>query len=143
MFAEGRIYFASEEGKISVIRAGRGGQLTAQRSDFEIGGQHVGDLQHSLLYLHRRLPDVAMLFSVAGPDAVHQLKSDSALQGAIGGVSAFQGLVDANLVTWVHAHRLVILAWTVNDSERFNQLVRLGVDGITTGNLAILRALSR
>jgi hypothetical protein len=36
-----------------------------------------------------------------------------------------------------------LLAWTVNDSERFNQLVRLGVDGITTGNLAILQALSR
>jgi glycerophosphoryl diester phosphodiesterase len=52
-------------------------------------------------------------------------------------------LVDRNLVTWVHAHKLVILAWTVNDSERFNQLVRLGVDGITTANLAILRALSR
>jgi glycerophosphoryl diester phosphodiesterase len=84
-----------------------------------------------------------MLFSVAGPDAVHQLKSDSALQRGIGGVSAFQGLVDTNLVTWVHARRLVILAWTVNDSDRFNQLVRLGVDGITTGNLAILRALSR
>jgi glycerophosphoryl diester phosphodiesterase len=83
-----------------------------------------------------------MLFSVAGPDAVHQLKSDSALQRAIGGVSVFQGLVETNLVTWVHGHRLVILAWTVNDSERFNQLVRLGVDGITTGNLAILRALS-
>jgi Glycerophosphoryl diester phosphodiesterase family len=98
---------------------------------------------NALLYLHSRLPGVTMAFSVAGPDAVHQLKSDSALQSAIGGVSAFQGLVDANLVTWVHQHRLVILAWTVNDSERFNQLVRLGVDGITTGNLAILRALSR
>ena len=97
----------------------------------------------ALLYLHSRLPDVVMLFSVAGPDAVHQLKSDPAVQGAIGGVSAFQGLVDKNLVTWVHAHRLVILAWTVNDSERFNQLVRLGVDGITTDNLVILRALSR
>jgi hypothetical protein len=97
----------------------------------------------ALLYLHSRLPDVTMLFSVAGPDAVHQLKSDSALQGAIGGASVFQGLVDANLVTWMHGHRLVILAWTVNDSERFNHLVRLGVDGITTGNLAILRALSR
>ena len=51
--------------------------------------------------------------------------------------------MDANLVTWVHRHRLVLLAWTVNDSERFNQLVRLGVDGITTGSLAILQALSR
>jgi glycerophosphoryl diester phosphodiesterase len=96
-----------------------------------------------LLYLHGRLPGVALLFSVAGPDAVHQLESDSALQQAIGGVSVFQGLVDTNLVTWVHAHKLVILAWTVNDGDRFNQLVRLGVDGITTGNLAILRALSR
>jgi hypothetical protein len=43
----------------------------------------------------------------------------------------------------VHAHRLVILAWTVNDSENFNRLVRLGVDGITTDNLAILQALRR
>jgi len=97
----------------------------------------------ALLYLHSRLPGVTMLYSVAGPDAVHQLMSDSALQRAIGGASVFQGLADANLVTWLHAHRLVILAWTVNDSERFNQLVRLGVDGITTGNLAILQALSR
>jgi len=95
----------------------------------------------ALLYLHSRLPDVTLLFSVAGPDAVHQLKSDPALQKAIGGVSVFQGLVDMNLVTWVHQHKLLILAWTVNDSQRLNQLVRLGVDGITTANLAILWAL--
>jgi glycerophosphoryl diester phosphodiesterase len=97
----------------------------------------------ALLYLHGRLPGVTLVFSVAGPDAVHQLKSDSALQNAIGAVSVFQGLVDANLVTWVHQHRLKILAWTVNDGQHFNQLVRLGVDGITTDNLAIIRALSR
>jgi glycerophosphoryl diester phosphodiesterase len=97
--------------------------------------------QGALLYLHSRLPDVTLLFTLAGPDAVHQLQSDPALQKAIGGVSAFQGLVDANLVAWVHQHKLLILAWTVNDSPRLNQLVRLGVDGITTANLAILRAL--
>ena len=97
--------------------------------------------QGALLYLHSRLPDVSMLFSVSGPDAVHQLQSDPELQKAIGGVSVFQGLVDANLVTWVHRHKLLILAWTVNDSQRFNQLVRLGVDGITTANLAILQTL--
>jgi glycerophosphoryl diester phosphodiesterase len=98
---------------------------------------------NALLYLHSRLPGVTMLFSVASPAAFHQLQSDSALQNAIGGVSAFQGVTDANLVTWVHQHRLLVLAWTVNQSERFNQLVGLGVDGITTGNLAILQALSR
>lgn len=95
----------------------------------------------ALLYLHRRLPSLTLLFSVAFPDAVHQLQSDHALQEAIGGASVFQGLVDANLVTWMHEHKLIILAWTVNEGERFNQLVRLGVDGITTANLAILRAL--
>jgi glycerophosphoryl diester phosphodiesterase len=41
----------------------------------------------------------------------------------------------------MHEHRLIIPAWTVDDSQRFNQLVRLGADGITTANLAILRAL--
>jgi hypothetical protein len=97
--------------------------------------------QGALLYLHDRLPDVTLLFSMGWPDAVHQLQSDPALQQAIGGVSVFQGLVDANLVTWLHQHKLQIVAWTVNDSQRFNQLVRLGVDGITTDNLAILKAL--
>jgi glycerophosphoryl diester phosphodiesterase len=99
----------------------------------------------ALLYLNARLhgATATLLFSVAGPDAVQRLKSDVALRSAIGGVSVFQGLVDANLITWVHARKLVILAWTVNDGSRFNQLVRLGVDGITTGNLAILQALSR
>lgn len=95
----------------------------------------------ALLYLHRRLPDVTLLFSVAFPDAVHRLQTDHALQEAIGGASVFEGLVDANLVGWLHEHKLIILAWTVNDSQRFNQLVRLRVDGVTTANLAILRAL--
>jgi glycerophosphoryl diester phosphodiesterase len=60
---------------------------------------------------------------------------------AVGGVSVFQGLVDASLVAWVHQHKLVVLAWTVNDGQRMNELARLGVDGITTANLAILQAL--
>ena len=97
--------------------------------------------QGALLYLHSRLPGVTMLFSVGGPDAVHQFQTNGELQKAIGGASVFQGLVDANLVGWAHQHKLLILAWTVNDSQHFNRLVRLGVDGITTANLAILRAL--
>lgn len=97
--------------------------------------------QGALLYLHSRLPGVTMLFSVGAPDAVHEFQPNGALQKAIGGASVFQGLVDASLVAWAHQHKLLILAWTVNDSQHFNQLVRLGVDGITTANLAILRAL--
>ena len=95
----------------------------------------------ALAFLHSRLPGVTMMFSVNGPDALHQLQSDSALQKTIGGASVFQGLIDPSLVAWMHQHKLLILAWTVNDGQRMNELVRLGVDGITTANLAILRAL--
>jgi glycerophosphoryl diester phosphodiesterase len=95
----------------------------------------------SLLYLHGRVPGAILLFSMSGPDAVGRLTSDRPLQESIGGVSIAQGLVSPTLVTWLHRRRYLILAWTVNDSDAFNQMVRLHVDGITTANLAILDAL--
>jgi len=96
----------------------------------------------TMLYLHRRLPHVQLLLTLANPGAVAKLRGDPALQRAIGGVSAFEGLVDANLVQWAHGLNLKVVAWTVTDGIQLNELVRLGVDGITTPNLAILRALS-
>ncbi len=95
----------------------------------------------ALSYLQSRLPGVTLLFSANGPDAVRRLRADTRLQGAIGGVSVFQGLVDADLVAWAHARHLLVLGWTVDDAARLDQLVRLGVDGVTTANLAVLRAL--
>jgi glycerophosphoryl diester phosphodiesterase len=95
-------------------------------------------------YLRPRLPAaVTLLFSVPFPHAVTRIQSNPALTDAVGGISVFQGLVDTNLVRWAHDHNLLVLAWTVNDGERLNQLLHLGVDGITTGNLAILQALAR
>jgi glycerophosphoryl diester phosphodiesterase len=95
----------------------------------------------ALSFLHRRLPRLTLLFSVNGPGPAHELASDHALQQVIGGASVYEGLVDAHLADWMHEHKLQILAWTVNDSQRLNQLVQRGADGITTDNLAILRAL--
>jgi glycerophosphoryl diester phosphodiesterase len=69
-------------------------------------------------------------------------RADPDLVRDIGGVSVFQGLVDAGLVSWMHQRRLLVLAWTVNDGQRFNELIRLGIDGVTTANLAILQALA-
>ena len=54
----------------------------------------------------------------------------------------FQGLVTASLVTWAHQRKLLVIAWTVNDGTRLNQLQRLDIDGITTANLAMMRALA-
>ena len=83
-----------------------------------------------------------MLFSIGFPEGVQQLRSDAGLQAAVGGVTIFHGLVDTNLVGWLHGRNLCVLAWPVNDGERLNALVRLQVDGVTTANLAILEVLA-
>jgi Glycerophosphoryl diester phosphodiesterase family len=95
----------------------------------------------ALTYLHSRLPGVGLLLSVNGPDPLHRLYTDAALQQVISGTSVFAGLVDAHLVAWAHQRKLQVLAWTVNAGPELNRLVGLGVDGITTANLAILQAL--
>jgi len=96
----------------------------------------------ALEYLRPRLPAVQLLFTLASPEAVDRLHADPRLQAAIDGVSVFEGLINAGLVGWLHGHRLLVLAWTVDDVSRLNAVVWDGVDGVTTRNLAILEALS-
>jgi hypothetical protein len=94
-------------------------------------------------YLRPRVSTaVTLLFSVPISHAVAQIRSDPALTRAVGGISVYQELVDTDLVRWAHEHNLLVLAWRANESKRLNQLLSLGVDGITTRNLAILQALS-
>jgi hypothetical protein len=96
----------------------------------------------AIVRLHRDLPEITLLLSIGFPEGVQQLRSDAELQTAIGGVTIFQGLVDAPLVGWLHERDLLVLAWPVNDVQRLNNLVRLSVDGVTTANLAILEVLA-
>ena len=96
----------------------------------------------SIAYLHPRLPSVVLLFSAGWPDELAAVRANPGLLADIGGVSVFHGLVDPALVTWMHQRRLLVLTWTVNDGQRLNEVVRDGVDGVTTANLAILRALA-
>jgi hypothetical protein len=96
----------------------------------------------AIVRLHRDLPEITLLLSIGFPEGVQQLRSDAELQTAIGGVTIFQGLVDATLVGWLHERDLLVLAWPVNDVQQLNNLVRLSVDGVTTANLAILEVLA-
>lgn len=97
----------------------------------------------ALRYLRTRLPTATLIFTTAFPDAVQRIRQSPPLVAAVNGITAFQGLVDRTLVTWAHQNHLLVLAWTVNDGARLNQLLALGVDGVTTQNLAILQALAR
>ena len=96
----------------------------------------------TLLLLHDRFPSVQLLYSADNFAAVQRLQSDPALVAAVTGTSAYHdGVVDATLLRWAHAHDLKVIAWTVNDGKRLAQLTRLGADGITRANLAVLRSL--
>lgn len=94
-------------------------------------------------YLRPRVPSkVTLLFTVPFPDVVTRVRDSPRLVHAIGGITVFDGLVDAELVSWAHERKLLVLAWTVNDEGTLNRLLRLRVDGVATDNLAIIRALS-
>jgi hypothetical protein len=96
----------------------------------------------SLRLLHVRLPSVTLLLSAGHPEDIQRLRNDASLQRVVDGVSLYQGQVEPGLVSWLHQRGLLVIAWTVNDTARVTELVRIGVDGVTTANLAILRALS-
>ena len=83
----------------------------------------------AIVRLRRDLPEITLLFSIGFPEGVQQLRSDAELQTAIGGVTIFQGLVEPNLVGWLHERDLLVLAWPVNDVQRLNDLVTPGEGG--------------
>lgn len=56
------------------------------------------------------------------------------------GVSCRHRLLDQRMVRLLHQRGLLVVAWTVDDIERARELVSWGVDGITTHNVAEMRA---
>jgi glycerophosphoryl diester phosphodiesterase len=95
-----------------------------------------------LRYLRPRLPTATLLFTLAWPSDVARLAADAALPAAIDGVSAYEELVTPELVSWLHVRELKVFAWPVNDGQRLSGLARIGVDAVTTDNVAVLHALA-
>lgn len=91
--------------------------------------------------LEERWPDAFRLLSVPNREVMDALQADPELVALIDGVTIQEQLLDHETATWLEAQALYVLAWTVNDLERVNALIALGVDGITTDNLALMRLL--
>lgn len=86
-------------------------------------------------------PSAVRLLSIKTPLAFETLQGDERALEIIDGVTVRHTLLDEATVGWLKERGYLILAWTVNDLGRVNELVRLGVDAITTENLAILQLL--
>lgn len=94
-----------------------------------------------LAALRDQAPQTTLLLSVPDTEALEALEASTALQLMVDGVTIRESLLDAPTTLWLKEHDLMVIAWTVDDIERVNELVYLGVDGVTTNNLAILTLL--
>lgn len=86
-------------------------------------------------------PSVFRFLSVSGPSSYDRLERDPELAAMLDGVSIQHGLLTEERAAWLEEQNLLTIAWTVNDLVRVNELVPLGVDAITTDNLAIVKLL--
>ena len=95
-----------------------------------------------LAALRKQAPDVVYLLSVPNQEFLdRELRDNTATREAIDGVTIQESALDDGTIAWLGEQGLLVFAWTVNDLERVNELIGLGVDGITTDSIAILTLL--
>jgi glycerophosphoryl diester phosphodiesterase len=91
--------------------------------------------------LRVRAPRAILLQSVADSATIADLQQNPSLVAVIDGITVRHSLLDEETAIWLQHEGLLVFAWTVNDMTRVNELMALGVDGITSDNLAILNLL--
>ena len=97
--------------------------------------------QPAALRLKDRLPNAHVYLSVPNRETFDRLTDHEHLVCQLDGFSMHHRHITEDIMTVLKARDQRIIAWTVNDLTRVNELVRLGVDGITSDNLAILELL--
>jgi hypothetical protein len=112
---------------------------THRDADVLVATPHAATLRA----LRARTPWVRRYVSITGRVALERVLHDPLLDGLAQGVSVRHDLLDGPTTRRLKAHGLTILAWVVDDPRRVAQLVRFGVDGITTDNLALVELLAR
>ena len=87
-------------------------------------------------------PQVYRFLGVSDAATLKRLTSDPDLAAMLDGVTIRHQLVTPESIATLKAMNLIVLAWTVNDLATVNTLVEMGVDAVSTDNLAIMRLLS-
>lgn len=94
-----------------------------------------------LRQVSQRAPHAFLLLSVPDRAGLDDLLSNHPLTNLVDGVTIRQNTIDEETAALLNDNDLMIFAWVVNDLVRVNELLVLGVDGITSDNLAILGLL--
>ena len=97
----------------------------------------------TLSRFEERMPDVLRFLSLGNAIHLDRFLTDSAVISLVDGVSVRHTMLTPELVQQLEEMEVVIIAWTVNDLARVNDLVDMGVDGVSTDNLAIIELIHR
>jgi glycerophosphoryl diester phosphodiesterase len=97
--------------------------------------------ERALRTFQDRYPRAIRLLSVGNSRDLRRLRERPARVALVDGVTIRASLVDEDAAAWLREQGMLIFVWTVNDLDRLNTLVLLGVDAVTTDNLAIMELL--
>ena len=121
---------------------GEAARLIRQALDDADGRRRlVASSQHwpTLRAVRDAAPEVTLLYSIDVPAKLDLFLSITARDAGPRGVSCRQQLVTRELVERLHGHGLLVVAWTVDDVDRAEELADWGIDGITTHRVVELR----
>jgi hypothetical protein len=96
----------------------------------------------ALSYLADRIPGAFRVLSIDTPAALDAFHSGDASGARLDGVTVRDTLLTKESVEAFKQDGLLVLAWTVDDPARLDQLLDLGIDGVASNNLAITKRLS-
>lgn len=85
-------------------------------------------------------PQLELYYSIDTPDQFDLFQSVMLHDPLPAGVSCRHTLLDRRIVRDFHDAGLAVAAWTVDDGDRARDLVRWGVDAITTNQVEEIRA---
>jgi glycerophosphoryl diester phosphodiesterase len=85
--------------------------------------------------------DSAYQLGYLGSGTITQALIDGLLDKGIDFLDWSSGSIDQAAVDLVHSNGMELHAWTVNGAARMQELIDLGIDGITTDDPALLRTL--
>ncbi|MGI8643358.1 MAG: glycerophosphodiester phosphodiesterase [Thermomicrobiales bacterium] len=101
----------------------------------------VSGSANTLRLFAERAPEVLRFYGAGNGDRLALIDDDPEFAAIVDGVTIRDYLIDEERAAWLEERNILTVAWTVNDLQRVNELVALGVDGITTDNLAIVGLL--
>lgn len=140
--------FAQTEGHIDIFLdlknggadAGRLVRKAIDEADYSQRVVASSQLWPVLRGLHDVAPEVDLFYSMGVRAQLDLFLSVSQRDTKPRGVSCRHSLLTKETIQMLHDRGLLVVAWTVDDIDRAEQLAEMGVDGITTHRVLEIRA---